>query len=351
MLDFNHSMQSGMPFLLRDTDSDSHEVPSNNDSLSDYPRIMSHALPVWAQVVQLTHSSNSAPSAGALSRLMSSMNKLNAFSVHPLTAGDGSSLEPERWTRLLERAIFTCCQSRMMIILFGPSMNDLDAARRAHARNVVVRSSNAILEQQILLDRENEDGPTGDAWAHFVFTLLHCNIYYAIANIVVLLRLTFAEEVVKAPLELDRDALLATCFRSLAIMERTLAFSPCAIKGHMIFFPLVHGTRERLRLCSELGVYGVDVYSKEAQSVLEVMQTTMQQSLEMGIAAVNEASLSGNPPLLLCEGVGNDSSDQEIVDARVPDITTGNGEGEFGNEAITVGKSAPSIRDILSCLC
>lgn len=337
-MDFEFCMQSGMPFLLRDFDSDMHAPEAANNQPHNYQTFFSAALPVWARVVQMAHSNKAALPRSELLELVESMQELDRSLSRMNQTRQNSALKHEQVKTLFQRAILVCTQKRLMIILFSPTLHDPDPLWRMKAKNIIFESSRLILEQQNLLNEATDPGPTGDAMAHFHFATLHCNIYNAVSNMLLLLKPSFVGDVHEHFPTIDPQELFAECFQSINIMQRTLAFSPYPIKAHASMSALALGARERLRLFYGFGKDIADLEAPEARDVLEAMKTSMHESLAMSSAAIDKALSSDDPPSTLCAAPQDDQQDQDQGPPAVPDdlFAATNGADAFGNPGFSV---------------
>lgn len=297
-------------------------------------------MPVWARVVQISHSMRSTLRGAELWVLQRQMEEI-VFPTHDVN--DEIIDTTTKVRAAIQRAVMECSHHRIMMVLYDPFMNDTDLVKRKSAREVVLSSARAILAHQTVINTiiENDIQPHASvAWAHLAYTLLHCNFYYAIQHILLLLRLSRNDEVGNIPqhqrLQPDYATLFQILHTSLVLAERSLAISPCNIKAHMIFHAIVRGVEARLRLCVELRVDTIDMASTEADAVVQAMQLALQQSLEKGRTAIARALESDDPPAALC---GNSEDDASVNNTVMADEAASNDRNEPGVESTVVSLS------------
>lgn len=309
-----------MPFLLRESDSDVKEPDGKGYLWPEYQSWLARAMPIWARVVQLSHSAKATLRGAELWVLQKHMDEI-VFPAHEVCDVTDEATDTVAKPRAaIQRALLECSHHRIMMVLYDPFMNDADLTRRKSARQIVLNSARAVLAHQTLINAIIEDDTqphASVAWAHLAYTLLHCNFYHAIQHILLLIRLSRNDEIGNIPpyqrLQFDYATLFDILHTSLTLAERSLAFSPCNIKAHMIFHAIVRGVEERLRLCVELRVDAIDMSSPEADSVIRAMQLALQQSLDKGRTAINKALESDDPPAALCEDSENDALVDNVV--------------------------------------
>lgn len=315
-------MQSGVPFLLREADSDVETLHDESRFWPGYRQWLVRAMPIWARVVQLSHSTKAGLPETELSDLQQDMDDL----ALPLTESfHARDLDSTGLTAAaIQCAVFDCCHSRMMISLYGPSMNDPDATKRIRSRRYTLKSARTILAHQVRLHGFSEDATrsSGDAWAHFIYTLFHCHIFNATEYITFILRMSRTEEL-RQQLRLDTPALFDSLHLSRTLMDKVLAFSPCFVKGRMISHALVRAVEERLRTPAE-----IDINTPAAEPIIRAMLLAGQESLEKGKIAIDEALKIDDPPAALCGDVEDT--------AQLPKIRENDPAGDLINDFATV---------------
>lgn len=322
-LDLDHSLQSGMPFLLRDSDYDVREPDTAVQFWPNYEQRRYSAMPDWARVIHLSHSDKASVSAADLSNLQQRLEELTLPPVAAPNSADPVSFGTAYGIpAAIQRAVFDCCNYRMIGVLHLPFSDHPDAEIRYSAQHALLKSGQAILGYQAqLFTLISKSAPSArGAWTQFVFALLRCNFYVAVC---ILLKLSQhrpeptinTQRPLVERLNLDIPTLFSTLYTSLKLMEQGYPWSPRSAKELMILSALTRGLEERLRICGELGVQDVDINAPEATPMITAMQRAMEEVVEKSKIAIEEAKKMDDPPPGLCEdGGGPDSA--VAVDSR-----------------------------------
>ncbi|KAK9237008.1 hypothetical protein V1525DRAFT_405350 [Lipomyces kononenkoae] len=316
-IDLEHSVQCGMPFLLRTTDFDTRMLMGISGTESPYLYCIRCALPLWIEIVQAANSCSSAdPSPPMISGVKERLRELTALIDEHLPAGICSSSEslPEaKLVHEVQRSILHCFNSRMLMVVQTLLVQDPSSPL---SRNTNLSSAVTVLEHACLLADLVRACPESlqDAWRHLVVSELFCQFSYASLHI--LNRICRTLESVDPPLpslfqtnhgtsKYDLLTLHEFLEQSGSIMDDTVHHSPSAVKASMLLKCLCADARERIRLANIhlSGTAGPSAgpHPQDGREIFNAMSRAMTASLELSRMAVDRAAASSDPPPLLCE--------------------------------------------------
>ncbi|KAK9365621.1 hypothetical protein V1509DRAFT_675453 [Lipomyces kononenkoae] len=316
-VDLEHSVQSGMPFLLRMTDFQTRSLLGSSHTESPYVYCIHRALPIWIEIVQAANSCTLiGPSPLIISGMVEQLRELTAIINERLPAGFwSSSVSSPEVTLILEvqRSILHCFNNRMLMILqILLVQNPLSST----SRNATLTSAVTVLEHASLLAnlvRTCADD-LQDAWRHFVVSELYCQFSYASIHILHRIRRILQAKDTPLPsvcqthhgtTKYDLITLHEFVEKASSISDGAVHHSPSAVKGNMFFKGLCADIRERLRLANVhlSGTHGTsaDHSAGDIREIFSAMRRAMNASLEVSRMAIDRAVRSSDPPPLLCE--------------------------------------------------
>jgi hypothetical protein len=203
----------------------------------------------------------------------------------------------------LQLALSDCFNHRMKIVLFLLKKKDrADPSTRDESRKVIIESARAILDHKRKLDTMLEGLPevASNAWAHFIHSLLHCHVFYALMNwlLSILQQTQFDDDVQarhKRPIPLDVDDALQFLDGITASINRCSILSLSSIKQCFITNAIVCGVQECLRLGIAPGLKTMYSHTAEGRSIVRAIQQSMEQTTEMIRTNIKRAQMSDDP--------------------------------------------------------
>lgn len=158
ILEFQHSLESGIPFLLRPSDFDVRN-PGGFGSLRDKHLCeFMRAFPALAAGLQLTHSNATKPRPGEVNKILHQLQAATKNSVHVASSSDGPEIEA---VRRLQAAFVPTLANRLHVALLNVLLEHGTPAIRQQVTTDMYKPPLAILDQlnDLMETAEKEQEP------------------------------------------------------------------------------------------------------------------------------------------------------------------------------------------------
>jgi hypothetical protein len=289
-----HALQTGTPFLLRDSDADVLDPDPLHSSWPAYQRALARAVPLWARVLHVFHSSKAEMSGPAFRNLSEQLSKLS----FPAGLSHHSRAVQAEVSMAVQRAVFYSCHSRTIFMLHAMS-----PARCLEAvdNKTFLNSAVTILCQQTELNaviEQNTDARCAESWRHFAVSLLSWSSWHATDYILGELRNS----------EGEGDALFAILTASRPLMEETLPVSASIIKVQMMYSALFANVKETLHLRKEQGASTGGISAAHTDAVVLTMKRALDECLTRYKSVVAYVKDTEDPPPALYKNLNPDQS-------------------------------------------
>ena len=267
LLDYYHSLQCGMPFLLRPSDFDT-DYSSDHSHLGVFMRL----FPKLAQALQLTHSSNSNTSEAETVELLSSLKTLAEEFPHPPPPEPGLSVAIQTIlpSLLLDRAriglYFSVLDSPKLRRTYSLNKDLLDPALNileTFASLRAVHGDNILL---IGLFRHTILASTG-----FLLAFLHCSLS---DDTLLAARGSF-------PAAQDSTRIFRLIRETLLTIRAAMPFSLQCIREYCSHQMHLRYVQERHRRFIAQGIAHFDPESQDGQEVMQGMGDTIEEGLRV----------------------------------------------------------------------
>lgn len=289
-----HALQTGTPFLLRDSDADALDPDPLHSPWPAYQRALARAIPLWARVLHIFHSSKAEMSGPAFRDLSEQLSKLSL----PVAPTHHSRAIQAEISMAVQRAVFYSCHSRTFFML-----HTMSPARCSEAvdNRTFLNSAVTILCQQTELNasiEQNSNARSADSWRHFAVSLLSWSSWHATDYILAKLRNSERED----------DALYAILTASRPLMEETLPVSASIIKVQMMYSALFANVKETLHLRKEQGVLTGGISAAHTDAVVPTMKRALDECLTRYKSVVAYLKDTEDPPPALYKNLNQDQS-------------------------------------------
>lgn len=345
-----HSLQSGMPFLLRPSDSDTYLPPDTGMHVElRYLRCIYTALPLWAEVMQNANACRNTSSASVVSNLDQRLRELTctiAEHLLPQKPPESSEGALEVFLIQMQRSMLHCFNNRMIMILhstlapFPFSTSDNNAALAAAVDTA--EHADAFRERLAELPATSQD-----AWAHFLVAVFYYQITRAGMHILARVRrildgrdptLPPAILTLHGPRHFDLMSLVDFVEHTCGLVDLAEKHSSSAVKWQMFVKGCCAGTRERIRLAGEPtpSPSDGDAVVDNDSRVLQAVKRAMDVSLERSRKEIDMAIRGDDPPPMLCRDEARDGAERE--EENMERRALGDGEdGVTGLESTETG--------------
>ncbi|KAL1303455.1 hypothetical protein AAFC00_006843 [Neodothiora populina] len=321
-IDFEHGLQSGMPFNTRESDSDVSAPEAVGPFWPDYQKYLHNILPLWAAVARLTTSSKAPPSKDELFHLQQRLDSTLAqlYAPTPIRHGSIAENNSNGITAQIQCTMLRCLGHRLNLVLNSPLLMDDDQSIQLRSAQNILISTRALLSRQFLLwdtiDASVE--PDHGAWVHFEVVLSHCNTYYAANSLLYLMRQCFTGEVDPTVLGpgFDPPELVRLLRVVVSHEEQTLTLSVTLIKEHMALKAQVSNANEQMRLMVQRDFAAFKLSIVDEEPIVHAMQQAMTECITRARVLIDEAAQSDDPPASLCGGLTDDSLDRLREDVK-----------------------------------
>ncbi|KAF2151459.1 hypothetical protein K461DRAFT_173289 [Myriangium duriaei CBS 260.36] len=303
-LDFEHSLQSGMPFLLRpadfDADFEPRHIPGGCTHLCNFMQL----FPLLSQALQLTNSSRSNAS---LSDTIEILSRLQHKSQSFIKVEEPTAMTQHDLLHNIRSSMTPIILFRVQVGLFALTLDKPEIRKQYNLQNLLTPPL-CVLERFLSLLQQVDDIIPQDSvrlWKIFVISLFRHTLYNSVGYILHFLQRSLFDESLLAckgtlPAAMDSTRIFRKIRLTLEILRCTFDVSIQCIRENTTQMVYLRYVEERHRRFIEKGTEHFDVNSAEGKAVTDCLCDTIDDMLHVAEDALglghNGISPSQMPP-------------------------------------------------------